>query len=136
MFGIRKLSTLNQALMSKWGWRFATKTQALRNSLIRLKYGEERGDWSSNLIKGRYRVTSWKPIRAEWKTLEHYISSKAGKEQKQSNSGQQHGVTVNLLLSLFPNLYNMSTKIEAIVADMFSIGKDLVSWFGFSMRFL
>ncbi|RVW25094.1 putative ribonuclease H protein [Vitis vinifera] len=39
------------ALLSKWNWRFANERDALWNQVIRRKYGEDRGDWSSREVR-------------------------------------------------------------------------------------
>ncbi|RVX14550.1 LINE-1 reverse transcriptase-like [Vitis vinifera] len=41
--GIKCLSNLNKALLSKWNWRYANEREALWNQVIRGKYGEDRG---------------------------------------------------------------------------------------------
>ena len=41
--GIRKLSTLNKALLGKWSRRFASENEALWKLVIIGKYGEEEG---------------------------------------------------------------------------------------------
>ena len=45
--GVKILRTFNRALLGKWVWRFANERKALWNQVIRRKYGEERGGWSS-----------------------------------------------------------------------------------------
>ena len=45
--GVKSLVTLNRALLGKWSWRFANERKALWNQVIRGKYGEQRGGWSS-----------------------------------------------------------------------------------------
>ena len=45
--GVKSLRTFNKALLSKWAWHFANERKALWNQVIRRKYKEERGEWSS-----------------------------------------------------------------------------------------
>ncbi|WJZ91452.1 hypothetical protein VitviT2T_010519 [Vitis vinifera] len=44
--GVRRLSTLNRALLCKWNWRFANEREALWRQVISRKFGEEEGGWS------------------------------------------------------------------------------------------
>ena len=41
--GIRNLSRLNNALLGKWCWRFASEQDSLWKQVIVRKYGEENG---------------------------------------------------------------------------------------------
>ena len=41
--GVRKLSSLNKALLGKWCWRFASKNELLWKQVIVGNYGEEEG---------------------------------------------------------------------------------------------
>ena len=42
--GIRKLTTLNKALLGKWLWRFGIEENRLWRRVVALKFGEEWGD--------------------------------------------------------------------------------------------
>ncbi|CBI31907.3 unnamed protein product, partial [Vitis vinifera] len=50
--GVKSLSILNKTLLCKWSWRFAIEREAFWNQVIRGKYGEEQGGWSSKEAKG------------------------------------------------------------------------------------
>ncbi|RVX19138.1 putative ribonuclease H protein [Vitis vinifera] len=50
--GVKSLSILNKALLYKWSWRFAIEREAFWNQVIRGKYGEEQGGWSSKEARG------------------------------------------------------------------------------------
>ena len=60
--GVKSLRTFNRALLSKWSWRFANERKALWNQVIRRKYGEERGGWSSCEAREAYGIGLWKAI--------------------------------------------------------------------------
>ena len=64
--GVKCLSTLNKALLSKWNRRFANKRDVLWNQVIRRKYGEDRGGWSSREVREAHGVGLWKGIRMDW----------------------------------------------------------------------
>ena len=70
--GVKSLATLNKAFLRKWSWRFANEREAFWNQVIRGKYGEERGEWSSCKAREGYGVGLWKVIRK----LGHLVSSK------------------------------------------------------------
>ena len=43
--GVKSLSTLNEALLIKWSWRYAIEQEVLWKCVISGKYGEEEGGW-------------------------------------------------------------------------------------------
>ena len=60
--GVKSLGSFNKALLGKWAWCFANEKKALWNQVIRRKYGEERGGWSSCEAREAYGVGLWKAI--------------------------------------------------------------------------
>ena len=54
--GIRNLSTLNRALLSKWVWRFAMEDNSPWRIVINLEYGTKAGGWFTHALRGGYRV--------------------------------------------------------------------------------
>ncbi|RVW88076.1 Transposon TX1 uncharacterized 149 kDa protein [Vitis vinifera] len=67
--GVKNLSILNKALLAKWNWRFANEREALWNQVIRRKYGEERGGWSSREVREAHGLGLWKGIRMNWELV-------------------------------------------------------------------
>ncbi|RVX21575.1 putative ribonuclease H protein [Vitis vinifera] len=68
--GVKSLSILNKALLCKWSWRFAMEREAFWNQVIRGKYGEEQGGWSSKEARGEtHGVGLWKTLRKEWEVV-------------------------------------------------------------------
>ena len=63
--GIRKLSSLNKALLGKWCWRFGAEVEGLWKTIIRLKYGAEGGGWLIKAVRGNFGVGLWKLIHKE-----------------------------------------------------------------------
>lgn len=43
--GIRSLSLVNQALLEKWAWRFAMKSNPIWKEVIKINYQIEEGGW-------------------------------------------------------------------------------------------
>ena len=61
--GLRSISKLNKALLSKWCWWFANEMNSLWKNVIRNKFVEGIGGWHSGDIKGGFGVGLWKEIR-------------------------------------------------------------------------
>ena len=59
--GIISLSILNKALLDKWLWRFACKSDSLWKLLI---MGKKRGGLCFRGVRERYGVGVWKAIRS------------------------------------------------------------------------
>ena len=62
---VKRLSTLNKALLSKWNWLFAIEKGALWNCVISGKYREEEVWWCSREMREGFCVGVWKVIRKE-----------------------------------------------------------------------
>ncbi|RVW88462.1 putative ribonuclease H protein [Vitis vinifera] len=54
--GIRNLSTLNRAFLCKWSWHFAVEGDSYWKLIISMKFGVERGGWST---RGVRRTMGW-----------------------------------------------------------------------------
>ena len=61
--GVRRLYSLNKALLCKWNWRFTSEREAFWGQIICGKYREVEGDWCSKEVRGGYGVGLWKAIR-------------------------------------------------------------------------
>ena len=70
--GIRSLSTLNRALLSKWIWRFAVEREVLWRQVISSKFGVEEGGWFSQGTREGIGVGLWKEIRKQELNKEQY----------------------------------------------------------------
>ena len=76
--GIRKLTTLNKALLGKWLWRFGVKETRLWRRVVALKFGEEWGGWSSKLGRGVHGCGLWRSIRKGWEVFSKHIWFEVG----------------------------------------------------------
>ncbi|RVW39226.1 putative ribonuclease H protein [Vitis vinifera] len=65
--GIRKIDSLNKALLGKWLWRFAVEKDNLWRLMIGVKYGQEEFGWRTKEARGTYGVGVWKEIMKEAK---------------------------------------------------------------------
>ena len=70
---VKNLSILNKALIIKWSWWYASEKEAWWVEVIKRKYGEEEGRWSSHFPRENYGVGLWKSLR-RWSFLisNHY----------------------------------------------------------------
>ncbi|RVW47175.1 Pyruvate dehydrogenase E1 component subunit alpha, mitochondrial [Vitis vinifera] len=66
--GLRRIATLNRALLGKWTWRFACEKDNLWKQVISTKYGQEEYGWRSKKASGAAGVGVWKEImkESEW----------------------------------------------------------------------
>ena len=53
--GIRRLATLNKALLGKWAWRFAVEDNPMWKKVITLKYHIEEGGLVHKRANGQFR---------------------------------------------------------------------------------
>jgi hypothetical protein len=78
--GVRNIIKFNQALLGKWIWRFSQERDALWRSVIEVKYGSVRGDWSSLPVTESYGVSVWKFIPRGWDNVAKYLRFEVGEE--------------------------------------------------------
>ncbi|RVW82341.1 Transposon TX1 uncharacterized 149 kDa protein [Vitis vinifera] len=71
--GLRRIATLNRALLGKWIWRFACEKNNFWNQVITTKYGQEDYGWRPKKVSGAAGVGVWKEIMKEsdwcWENL-------------------------------------------------------------------
>ncbi|RVX23694.1 hypothetical protein CK203_000525 [Vitis vinifera] len=65
--GMRRIDSLNKALLGKWVWRFAVEKDNLWRLMIGVKYGQEEFGWKTKEGRGTYGVGVWKEIMKEAK---------------------------------------------------------------------
>ncbi|RVW28985.1 putative ribonuclease H protein [Vitis vinifera] len=115
--GIKCLSNLNKALLSKWNWRYANEREALWNQVIRGKYGEDRGGWRTREVREAHGVGLWKGIRMDWDLVGARISFSVGNGRRVSFWRDRWCGDAPLCDS-FPSIYALSIEKEAWVADV------------------
>ena len=71
--GVRRLSTLNRALLCKWNWRFVNERETLWRCVISRKFGEEEGGWYTRDVREGFGVGLWKDIRKEGALLQNKV---------------------------------------------------------------
>ncbi|RVW26068.1 LINE-1 retrotransposable element ORF2 protein [Vitis vinifera] len=63
--GLRRIATLNRALLGKWIWRFACEKNNFWKQVITTKYGQEDYGWRPKKARGAAGVGVWKEIMKE-----------------------------------------------------------------------
>ena len=67
--GIRKLVAFNQALLSKWLWRFGMEASHLWRWVLVARFGLGAGGWCMGQVRGSHGCGLWKGILAVWETF-------------------------------------------------------------------
>ncbi|RVW17395.1 Transposon TX1 uncharacterized 149 kDa protein [Vitis vinifera] len=117
-----------EALLGKWSWRFANERKTLWNQVIRGKYGEERGGWSTCEARKAYGVGLWKAIRKLGHLVTHRFDFVVGDGRKMSFWKDKWCRTTPLCES-FPSLFALTTSKEAWVNEVWTtFGKRGGSW--------
>ncbi|RVW23847.1 LINE-1 reverse transcriptase-like [Vitis vinifera] len=115
--GIKCVSILNKALISKWNWLFANKREVLWNQVIRGKYGEDRGGWCSREVREAHGIGLWKGIRMDWELGGARISFSVG-NGKTVRFWRDRWCGDSPLCECFPSFFALSVEKEAWVANV------------------
>ena len=76
--GVRRLSTLNRALLCKWNWRLANERETLWKNVISRKFKEEEGGWCTKEVREGFGVGFWKEIKKEGSLLQNKVVFSVG----------------------------------------------------------
>lgn len=63
--GIRNMKFLNQSLLMKWLWKFASAKNSLQKEVIAAKYGM-RDQWMTTELASPYGSSVWRSISDLW----------------------------------------------------------------------
>ena len=85
--------------------------------MIRRKYGEDRGGWSSREVREAHGVGLWKGIRMDWELVGARISFRVGNGRRVSFWRDRWCGDSPLCVS-FPSLFALSAEKEVWVADV------------------
>ncbi|RVW60999.1 hypothetical protein CK203_051369 [Vitis vinifera] len=110
--GVKSLGTFNRALLGKRVWCFAIERKALRNQVIRRKYGEERGGWSSCEAREAYGVGLWKAISKLGHLVTPSFDFVVG-DGKKVRFWKDKWCGTTPLCEDFPSLFALATSKEA-----------------------
>ncbi|TYK07811.1 hypothetical protein E5676_scaffold1737G001050 [Cucumis melo var. makuwa] len=106
----------NNALLTKWLWRFSKEDNALWRCLIVAIYGLEKSGWSTKApSKGRsYRL--WAGILKHKETFLNFSAFLLGEGTK-IKFWKDSWCDVQPLAETFPSLFSLSLNKNALVAD-------------------
>ena len=125
--GIRKIDSLNKALLGKWVWRFAVEKDNLWRLMIGVKYGQEEFGWKTKEGRGTYGVGVWKEVMKEAKWCWENIKFKVGKGTRIKFWSDQWCGNERLSHA-FPQLYEMAVNKNATVNEMWDHSSGQGGW--------
>ncbi|RVW54128.1 putative ribonuclease H protein [Vitis vinifera] len=115
--GMRRIESLNKALLGKWVWRFAVEKDNLWRVMIGVKYGQEEFGWKTKEGRGAYGVGAWKEIMKEANWCWENIKFKVGKGTR-IKFWLDQWCGDERLSHAFPLLYEMAVNKNATVNEM------------------
>ncbi|RVW26033.1 putative ribonuclease H protein [Vitis vinifera] len=125
--GMRRIDSLNKALLGKWVWRFAVEKDNLWRLMIGVKYGQEEFGWKTKEGRGTYGVGVWKEIMKEAKWCWENIKFKVGKGTRIKFWSDQWCGNERLSHA-FPQLYEMAVNKNATVNEMWDHSSGPGGW--------
>ncbi|KAJ9689326.1 hypothetical protein PVL29_014820 [Vitis rotundifolia] len=125
--GIRKIETLNRALLGKWIWRFASDRDILWKKVIGTKYGKVGFGWRTKGTRETYGVGVWKEILKEANWCWDYLMFKVGKGTRVS-FWTDHWCGNTSLSLMFPQLFALSVQRNATVEDVWDSSLGQGGW--------
>ncbi|RVW25474.1 putative ribonuclease H protein [Vitis vinifera] len=125
--GVRRLSTLNRALLCKWNWRFANEREALWRQVISRKFGEEEGGWYTREVREGFGVGLWKEIRKEGALLQNKVVFSVGNGRRVKFWNDIWCGNFSLS-NLFPSLYAFASFKEAWLVELWDHSGDEGVW--------
>ncbi|KAJ9709030.1 hypothetical protein PVL29_000829 [Vitis rotundifolia] len=125
--GIRKIETLNKALLGKWIWRFASDRDILWKKVIGTKYGKEGFGWRTKGTRETYGVGVWKEILKEANWCWDYLMFKVGKGTRVS-FWTDHWCGNTSLSLMFPQLFALLVQRNATVEDVWDSSLGQGGW--------
>ncbi|KAJ9693798.1 hypothetical protein PVL29_009659 [Vitis rotundifolia] len=115
--GLRRIATLNRALLGKWIWRFACEKDNLWKQVISTKYGQEDHGWRPKKVNGAAGVGVWKEIMKEsdwcWENLAFIV----GKGSK-IKFWKDRWCTDTPLSQCFNHLFVLAAHRDATIEEM------------------
>ncbi|RVW46009.1 LINE-1 reverse transcriptase-like [Vitis vinifera] len=125
--GMRRIESLNKALLGKWVWRFAVEKDNLWRVMIGVKYGQEEFGWKTKEGRGAYGVGAWKEIMKEANWCWENIKFKVGKGTR-IKFWLDQWCGDERLSHAFPLLYEMAVNKNATVNEMWDHSSGPGGW--------
>ena len=121
--GVKSLGLFNKAFLGEWAWRFANEKKALWSQVIRRKYGEEIGGWTSCEIREAYGVGLWKAINKVGQPVTLFFGFEVG-NGKNVRFWKDKWCGTSRLNEDFPSLFALATSKKAWVTKVWIAGED------------
>ncbi|RVW44612.1 Heat shock protein 90-5, chloroplastic [Vitis vinifera] len=115
--GLRRIATLNRALLGKWIWRFACERDNLWKQVISTKYGQEDYGWRAKKVSGAAGVGVWKEIMKESDWCWENLSFLVGKGSK-IKFWKDRWCTDTPLSQCFNHLFVLAVHRDASIEEM------------------
>ncbi|RVW40408.1 putative ribonuclease H protein [Vitis vinifera] len=115
--GLRRIATLNRALLGKWIWRFACERDNLWKQVISTKYGQEDYGWRAKKVSGAAGVGVWKEIMKESDWCWENLSFLVGKGSK-IKFWKDRWCTNTPLSQCFNHLFVLAVHRDASIEEM------------------
>lgn len=116
--GIRNLKITNEALLTKWLWRYGEEKTSLWRKVILEKFGGVEMAWLPKDSKRTYGWGLWRGILDHFSFLKNGSKISIGRGNK-TNFWDDVWCCEKTLNELFPKLWKVSKKKEATVEDMY-----------------
>ena len=101
---VRQLAPFNQALLSKWLWRYATEKDVFWRKVVECQYSGRWRGWCIAVSKGQYGVCLWKYIRSGFNWFAQCVNYSVGNRihvHFWSNQWCGDGVLIQVYLELY-----------------------------------
>ena len=115
--GVRRLSTLNRALLCKWNWRFVNERETLWRNVISRKFAEEERGWYTREVREGFGVGLWKEIRKEGSLLQNKVVFFVGDGRK-VKFWKDNWCGNFALCNSFPSLYAFASYKESWLVEL------------------
>ncbi|RVW12516.1 hypothetical protein CK203_082429 [Vitis vinifera] len=125
--GLRRIATLNRALLGKWIWRFACEKDNLWKQVITTKYGQEDYGWRSKKASGAAGVGVWKEIMKESEWCWENLAFLVGKGSK-IKFWKDSWCTDTPLSQCFNHLFVLAAHRDATIEEMWDQDSGQGDW--------
>ncbi|RVX11797.1 E3 ubiquitin-protein ligase UPL7 [Vitis vinifera] len=115
--GLRRIATLNRALLGKWIWRFACEKDNLWKQVISMKYEQEEYGWRAKKASGAAGVGVWKEIMKESEWCWENLAFLVGKGSK-IKFWKDSWCTDTPLSQCFNHLFVLAVHRDATIEEM------------------
>ncbi|CAL8989771.1 unnamed protein product [Prunus brigantina] len=107
--GVGSLKEKNEALRTKWLWRFPMEPNSLWATVVKSKYGSATNGWDANPATMVTSLNPWKDISAGYQTFLQCCSFEVGNGNR-VRFWEDSWVREGLLKDSFPRLFALSSK--------------------------